>query len=76
MDGFINFEKFRFDIDMDNGYNNFITEELILSPLYKKIKDFPKSILEMLPIENLKLELYCNKCRNKIFSLFGLNSAA
>ena len=76
MDGFINFEKFRFDIDMDNGYNNFITEELILSPLYKKIKDFPKSILEMLPIENLKLELYCNKCRNKriyTFATIGLD---
>lgn len=43
MDGFINFEKFRFDIDMDNGYNNFITEELILSPLYKKIKDVRKT---------------------------------
>lgn len=59
MDGFINFDKFRFDIDINKGYNKFITEELILLPLYKKIKDFPKSILEMLPIEKFKLELYC-----------------
>lgn len=76
MDGFINFDKFRFDVDINGEYNNFITEELILLPLYKKIKNFPKSILEMFPIENLKLELYCNKCKCKriyTFATIGLD---
>ncbi len=76
MDGFINFNDFKFNMDVEEGYNGFITEELMLLPLYKKIKNIPKSILEMFPIENVKLELYCNECKTRriyTFATIGLN---
>ena len=63
MNGFINFDKFDFNNGFDEKYNKFITEELILTPLYKKIKYMPKSILISFPIDNTKIELYCNECK-------------
>lgn len=71
MDGFINFDKFNFNNGFDEKYNKFITEELILTPLYKKIKCMPKSILTSLPIDNPKIELYCNECRKRRIYTFA-----
>ena len=65
MDGFINFDKFNFNTRFEKKYNKFITEALVLTPLYKKIKDMPKSILTSFPIDNTKLELYCNECKKR-----------
>ena len=65
MDGFINFDKFNFNTGFNKKHNKFITEALVLTPLYKKIKDMPKSILTSFPIDNTKLELYCNECKKR-----------
>lgn len=77
MDGFINFDKYRFDVNIDiKTPNNFITEEMVLLPLYKKIKCNPKSIAEIFPIHNIRLELYCNQCKKKriyTFATIGLD---
>lgn len=76
MDGFINFDKFNYNFHTSKKSNTFITEQLILFPLYKKITTFPKSFLEMFPIYDLKLELYCNECKNKriySFAIIGYN---
>lgn len=71
MDGFINFNKFSFSNGIDEEYNEFITEKLILTPLYKKIKDMPKSVLTSFPIDNKKIELYCNQCRKRRIYTFA-----
>lgn len=71
MDGFINFNKFSFSNGIDEEYNEFITEKLILAPLYKKIKDMPKSVLTSFPIDNKKIELYCNQCRKRRIYTFA-----
>ena len=71
MDGFINFNKFDFRNGFDNEYNEFITESLILTPLYKKIKDMPKSILTSFPIDNKKVELYCDQCKKRRIYTFA-----
>lgn len=71
MDGFINFKNFNFNNGFDEKYNKFITEELILTPLYKKIKYMPKSILTSFPIDNTKIELYCNECKKKRIYTFA-----
>lgn len=71
MDGFINFNKFSFSNGIDEEYNKFITEKLILTPLYKKIKDMPKSVLISFPIDNKKIELYCNQCRKRRIYTFA-----
>ena len=71
MDGFINFNEFDFNNGFDENYNKFITEELILNPLYKKIKNIPESILTMFPVDNIKIELYCNKCKKRRIFTFA-----
>ena len=71
MNGFINFDKFDFNNGFDEKYNKFITEELILTPLYKKIKCMPKSILMSFPIDNTKIELYCNECKKRRIYTFA-----
>ena len=76
MDGFINFNTFDFNNGLDGKHNEFITEELLLTPLYKKIKDMPKSILASFPIDNKKIELYCNECKKRriyTFATIGMN---
>lgn len=76
MDGFININKFTFNNSFNKNNNKFITEELILTPLYKKIKCSYKPIEEMLPINNVKLELYCNECKKRriyTFATIGLD---
>lgn len=71
MDGLINFDKFDFTNGLNEKYNEFITEELLLTPLYKKIKDMPKSILTSFPIDNTKIELYCNECKKRRIYTFA-----
>ncbi len=76
MNGLINFDKFDFTNGLDGKYNEFITEKLILTPLYKKIKDMPKSILTSFPIDNTKIELYCDECKKRriyTFATTGIN---
>ena len=71
MDGFINFDKFDFNNGFGKEYNKFITEELILMPLYKRIKNVPKSILTTFPVDNTKIELYCNECKKRRIFTFA-----
>lgn len=76
MDGFINIDKFTFNNSFKENNNRFITEELILTPLYKKIKCNFKTVEEVLPINNVKLELYCNECKKRriyTFATIGLD---
>ena len=76
MNGFINFNNFNFNAKINTGEKNtFITEEMILTPLYKKINYPIKSIAEILPIDNLTLELYCNKCgKRRIYTFASIGT--
>lgn len=76
MNGFINFNNFNFNAKINTGEKNtFITEEMILTPLYKKINYPMKSIAEILPIDNLTLELYCNKCgKRRIYTFASIGT--
>ncbi|MDD3304010.1 MAG: hypothetical protein PHP54_03745 [Clostridia bacterium] len=72
MEGFINFDAFNFNSYINIIHNKFITEELFLLPLYKKISDIPISISESLPIGEIRLELYCYECRKKRIYTFAI----
>lgn len=50
--------------------NEFITEELLLTPLYKKINiDSKLANYRFFPYDDLRVEGYCNKCKcRRIFS--------
>ena len=72
MNGFINFNKFSFDNEFNKEEKNvFITQDLVLTPLYKKITDIPKDVLKTFPVNNKKIELYCNKCKTKRIFTFA-----
>ena len=57
--------------------NKFITEEMILSPLYKKIKiDKNMSAYEFFPMGDVRIECYCKECnRRRIYSFADSNIA-
>lgn len=78
MEGFIKLSDFKFfSLGVNSKADNtFITENLILTPLYKKIKCNPEEFFTMLPINSMKLELYCNECKKRriyTFAIIGLN---
>ena len=78
MEGFIKLSDFKFfSLGVNSkAVNTFITENLILTPLYKKIKCNPEEFFTMLPINSMKLELYCNECKKRriyTFAIIGLN---
>ena len=53
-------------ITIPNMENKFITEEMLLSPLYKKIK-IDKTIkpYEFFPMSDLRVECYCKECNQR-----------
>ncbi len=74
MNGFISLGDLQFannkKISIKN--NSFLTEELFLIPLYKKIDITGMSLPELLPVETTKVELYCNKCKTKRIFKFAV----
>lgn len=49
-----------------NYVNEFITEELLLTPLYKKIEINPTmDNYKFFPFSDVRVECYCNKCKKR-----------
>ena len=75
---FIDFEELK--VKVKQGYipmemdNVFVTEELILSPLYKKIEINPDlKSYNFFPYSDVRIECYCNKCKcRRIFCFENL----
>lgn len=74
MDGFISLNNFQYANykKISIGKNSFLTEDMFLIPLYKKISIAGMTLSELLPIETTKVELYCNKCKNKRIFKFAV----
>lgn len=74
MNGFISLNDFEYENykKISIGKNSFLTEELFLIPLYKKISIADITLSELLPIQPTKVELYCNKCKNKRIFKFAV----
>ena len=69
--------KKRAQITVQDMKNNFITDELLIVPLYKKININSKLVnYKFFPYDDLRVEGYCNKCKCKrIFSFENSNHA-
>ncbi len=63
----------RNNITTDDMENNFITEAMLMLPLYKPITINPKEKnYKFFPYNNLKIECYCNLCkRRRIFTFYN-----
>lgn len=78
---FIDFEELK--VKIKAGYvprdieNNFVTEELLTFPLYKKIEIDPKlESYKFFPYNDVRVEAYCNKCKCRRIFCFANSSLA
>lgn len=68
-------------IKIPDAENKFITEEMLVSPLYKKIKiNKNMKAFEFFPMGDVRIECYCNECKKRrIYSFvesdIAINSA-
>lgn len=69
MDESINMEYVKVKEKKNNGFgrsNSFLTEDIILAPLYKKIKvDSSIPSCDVLPYNDFRLELFCPECQKR-----------
>ena len=69
MDESINMNNVKVKDKKNNRYgqnNNFLSEDIILMPLYKKIKvDSSLDSCDILPYNDFRLELFCPECKKK-----------
>lgn len=69
--------KKKLDIGSDIAKNEFITEELLLEPLYKKIHiDKKMKAYKFFPCSDVRVECYCKECNSRRIFSFNNSSIA
>ena len=78
---FINYEELK--VKIKEGFvpsdikNVFLTEELLLIPLYKKIEINPNlESYNFFPYSDVRIECYCNECKCRRIFCFANSSLA
>lgn len=78
MDESINMNNVKVKDKKNNRYgqnNNFLSEDIILMPLYKKIKvDSSLDSCDILPYNDFRLELFCPECKKRRIYNFANSS--
>ena len=78
MEEVINMENVVVKNSINNKYgknNSFLTEDIILTPVYKKIKiDSSSPSCDILPYNDFRLELYCPECKKRRIFNFSNSS--